>query len=162
VAVGGFHAFGAAPWAGGPEPPPVVGPVVEQDSACQRRPRRGSPQALAAAWVRSSLKSRAEPRLSKVLDLGCRRRVATIPGSGCRCGSCECRPMPSSSPADGLGGGHTSGSRLRTLRARPDMTPHRDWWHLAGRPRWACGCRRRPEVGADMAGNDGSRSRWIT
>jgi sulfate permease, SulP family len=36
VAFGGLHAFGAAPWAGGPELPPAVGPLVEQDATAAR------------------------------------------------------------------------------------------------------------------------------
>jgi hypothetical protein len=36
VAFGGFHALGAASGAGRPEPPPVVGPVVEQEATAAR------------------------------------------------------------------------------------------------------------------------------
>src|SRR5215211_221962 len=36
VAFGGLHALGAASWAGRPQAPPVVGPVVEQDAAAAR------------------------------------------------------------------------------------------------------------------------------
>src|SRR5215212_10011805 len=36
VAIGGLHALEAAPGAGRPEPPPVVGPVIEQEAAAAR------------------------------------------------------------------------------------------------------------------------------
>jgi hypothetical protein len=36
ITFGGLHALGAAPGAGGPELPPVVGPLVEQDAAAAR------------------------------------------------------------------------------------------------------------------------------